>query len=153
MSIRAAAVNASTLAILDAGSVGMRGTPIACSVAVVSKKGKERIYGDEDEDVMMDQSAKETRVPAAEELEFILDPSSEEEDGAVARFVVGWVFGSGLGKKEGKEQSIQETRDEAGQDDESNDVNEGAECVYMESEGVFDFVMVSQPSYFSHLRW
>lgn len=140
-SLRAAALNAATLAVLDAGSVGMRATPVACAVAVVSRKGKERAYDDVDVavDVARDD-VRRTTLPDADDVVFVLDPSPEEESDAVARFVVGWAFGEGVGRKIGGDVGKQQ-----GEDDEMDGGNgdEDAECVLIESEGAFDFTMVS----------
>lgn len=53
-------------------------------------------------------------------LTMILDPSLEEEKIAKSRFVFAWAFGAGLGQK-----------------------GSGSENVYLESEGAFDNVQVS----------
>lgn len=142
-SIRAAALNAATLAVLDSGNVGMRATPVACAVAVVSRKGKERAYDDVDDAAIQDQATapKRTTLLAADDVVFVLDPSPEEESDALARFVVGWAFGEGIGKKSGGG-AANEDRGEDVEMDQGGHGDEEAECVYVESEGAFDFTMV-----------
>lgn len=72
-SARAAAVNATSLAILHAGSVGLRAMPIAIAVALTA------------------------------EGEYLVDPTLEEESSARARFGFGWAFGAGIASVKGQE--------------------------------------------------
>lgn len=65
-SARAAAINATSLAVLHAGSVGMRAMPIAIAVALTAGG------------------------------ELVVDPTLEEESSARARFGFGWAFGAGI---------------------------------------------------------
>jgi hypothetical protein len=123
-SARAAAINACTLAILDAASVGMRGMVLAVSVAVLNAS-KRYQYAD---------------VPSLgekEETTFVLDPSPEEEARAQSRHVVAWVIGVGMSSIAVKEDRDQEM------DGQNDDKELESECVFVESEGDFDAVTVS----------
>lgn len=70
-SSRAACLNASTLALLDAGSISMRAVPIAVSI----------VY---------------TRSSAENEGHLLLDPSNKEELNASSRHLFAWAFGAGI---------------------------------------------------------
>lgn len=88
---KASAINAATLAAMNAGSVGMRAVPLAVAVAIL---------------------------PGGE---VVLDPTEEEEAGAVARFGFAWAYGAGVGAGVG-----------AGQEDDADE-----ELVWVEGEGEF----------------
>ena len=131
-SSRAAAINASTLSILNAGSIGMRGVPMAVAIAVVSShgKGKQRAYDDVEEDEQMEQVAN-----VDDDVTLVLDPTRNEEHNSIARFCFGWAFGqefsSGAPREKGDRGGTEEEQDEE------------AECVFVESDGEFDGATVS----------
>ena len=131
-SSRAAAINASTLSILNAGSIGMRGVPMAVAIAVVSShgKGKQRAYDDVEEDEQMEQVAN-----VDDDVTLVLDPTRNEEHNSIARFCFGWAFGqefsSGAPREKGDRSGTEEEQDEE------------AECVFVESDGEFDGATVS----------
>lgn len=130
VSSRAAAINASTLAILNAGSIGMKGVPVAVGIASVPThgKGKQRAYDDVEEDQQMEEVSYEDK-----DVTLVLDPTRNEEQKASARFCFGWAFGSEFssGRRTGGKGAEQENQDE------------DAECIYVESDGEFDTVTVS----------
>lgn len=133
VSSRAAAINASTLSILNAGSIGMRGVPMAVAIAVIPihGKGKQRAYDDVEEDQQMEQVAN-----GDDNVTLVLDPTRNEEQSSVARFCFGWAFGQEFSSAAPKEKGHRERSDEEEQDEE-------AECVYLESDGEFDGATVS----------
>ncbi|GHJ87385.1 hypothetical protein NliqN6_3787 [Naganishia liquefaciens] len=126
-SSRAAAINASTLSILNAGSIGMRGVPMAVAIAVVPThgKGKQRAYDDIEEDQQMEQMTN-----GDEDVTLILDPTRNEEQNSVARFCFGWAFGQEFTN------GVPGEKGESGAGETEQD--EEAECVYLESDGKFD---------------
>lgn len=134
VSSRAVAINAATLSVLNAGSIGIKGVPVAIGVAVVSKngKGKQRSYYDDvPEDVQMHEEPEDDK-----EVTLILDPTRSEEQNAKARFCFGWAFGAGLSSGIPASDSMDQGE---GRGRESEHDTE-AECVYVESDGVFDAV-------------
>jgi exosome complex component RRP46 len=138
VSSRAVAINAATLSVLNAGSIGIKGVPVAIGVAVVSKngKGKQRSYYDDvPEDVQMHEEPEDDK-----EVTLILDPTRSEEQNAKARFCFGWAFGAGLSSGIPASDSMDQGE---GRGRESEHDTE-AECVYVESDGVFDAVTVSR---------
>lgn len=140
VSSRAAAINASTLSILNAGSIGIKCVPVAVGIAAVPThgKGKQRAYDDVEEDQQMEEVSY-----ADKDVTLALDPTRNEEHNASARFCFGWAFGSEFssGRRTGKQGAEQENQDE------------DAECIYVESDGEFDTVTVSIPSDWRTLHW
>ncbi len=127
---RAAAVNACTLAILDAGSVGMRGMIVAVSIAVLS------------ESTLTDPRYRSVLESTADDEDvFVLDPTVEEEGRASSKHVAAWIFGSGVGSlpvpgEDGEQEDEEMQRKPEGSAE--------SECVYLESEGAFDSVTVGR---------
>ncbi|KAI5452142.1 hypothetical protein NCC49_001080 [Naganishia albida] len=124
VSSRAVALNSSTLAILNAGSIGMKGVPVAVGIAAVPTdgKGKQRAYDDVEEDQEMEEVSY-----ADEDVTLVLDPTRNEEQNASARFCFGWAFGAEFANEKARtEEDAEENQDE------------DAECIYVESDGEFD---------------
>ena len=120
---RAACINASTLAFVDAGSLGMKGLTVAVALAYLPPS---RSFGEA-------QSEEET---------LVLDPTTEEETGAASRHAFGWAFGQGLGS------NGDDGEEEAGMVVDGGLSNGGkaapeAELIWAESEGDFSRNQVS----------
>ncbi|ORY25367.1 hypothetical protein BCR39DRAFT_544502 [Naematelia encephala] len=115
---RAAAINASTLALLDAGSISMRGVPVAVSLALVPLPPKQVISA-----VNGDGSGG----GGDGDGRIVVDPSLEEESRSRARFGFGWAFGEGLAG------ARQDASDEMDVDEQSSE-----ELVWSEAEGKFN---------------
>ncbi|KAJ9122525.1 hypothetical protein QFC22_001954 [Naganishia vaughanmartiniae] len=138
VSSRAVSINAATLSILNAGSIGIKGVPVAIGVATVSKngKGKQRSYYDDvPEDKQMEEDSEEDK-----EVTLVLDPTRSEEQNAKARFCFGWAFGAGLSS----DTPASDRMDQGDGGSRETEHDTEAECVYVESDGVFDAVTVSQ---------
>ncbi|KAJ9094117.1 hypothetical protein QFC19_008069 [Naganishia cerealis] len=138
VSSRAVAINAATVSILNAGSIGIKGVPVAIGIAAVSKNGKGKqpsYYDDVPADEQMQEESEEDQ-----EVTLILDPTRSEEQNAKARFCFGWAFGAGLSSDTRPSDSMDEG--EGGGRESDNDTE--AECVYLESDGEFDEVTVSR---------
>jgi exosome complex component RRP46 len=129
VSSRAVAINAASLSILNAGSIGMKGVPVAVGIAAVPThgKGKQRAYDDVEEDEEIEEVSY-----ADKDVTLVLDPTRNEEQNASARICFGWAFGAEFSSGKGR----------AGQGGEENQ-DEDAECIYVESDGEFDAVTVS----------
>lgn len=123
MAARATCINAATLAIMDGGSVDLLGVPVACAIAVVPSRPRSKRYDFDASYVTLDGTTPNEDDEDEEDeggVTMILDPTLEEEQIAKSRFVFAWAFGAGLGQK-----------------------GSGSENVYLESEGAFDNVQVS----------
>jgi hypothetical protein len=125
-SARAAAINAATLAVLDNGSVGMKGTVFAVAIAVLRPRANHYQYSD---------------IPVEEngtgETLFVLDPTPEEELQAKSRYIVGWVFGAGIPAVSSR--AVPDDEDEE-MDQQERPAEIKSECVHLESEGDSDAV-------------
>lgn len=113
---RSSALNAASLAILDAGAVSLRAVPLAISLAYIPAEMFVDVMGGLEEG------------GANREVQLIVDPSAEEERAAKSRLVFGWAFGEGVctsGKGVAEDESME---GEGGKE---------AELVWAESEGSF----------------
>ena len=118
-SARAAALNASTLAILDAGSISLRAIPIAVALAyVVDQEPGAGIANGHGKDGVL-----------------LVDTSFQEEQRAKSRYVFAWAFGDGISVDE---EYIPRPQAGDGMDvDEKTEVMDEAELVWAENEGEF----------------
>jgi hypothetical protein len=128
-SARAAAINAATLAVLDNGSVGMKGTVFAVAIAVLRPRANHYQYSD----IPVEENG-------TEETLFVLDPTPEEELQAKSRYIVGWSFGAGIPAVSSG--AVPDDEDEE-MDLQERPAEIKSECVHLESEGDFDAVTVS----------
>ncbi|OCF42081.1 hypothetical protein I317_04052 [Kwoniella heveanensis CBS 569] len=109
-SSRAAAINASTLALLSAGSVPLKALPIAVSLANTASQ---------DGSVL------------------VLDPSGEEEERSKGRFGFAWAFGHNISLGPETEVGGQDQKMQVEGEAEEDRRHSEMELVWAESEGVF----------------
>ena len=117
-SARAAALNASTLAILDAGSIALRAMSVAVALAYLpnGRAGTGSTNGGGN---------------GGGKGVLVLDPTAEEERRATSRHVFGWAYGAGI------YQAGERTDGGDIEDDEKLEGRGEAELVWAESEGDF----------------
>ncbi|WVQ97707.1 hypothetical protein IAU59_004821 [Kwoniella sp. CBS 9459] len=118
-SSRAAAINASTLSLLSAGSVPLKALPIAVSLANIA--------------VSSNTNGNDGQKGAA----LVLDPSGEEEERSKARFGFGWAFGHNVSLASASSSSSDRTGEDQKMQVEGEEENVEMELVWAESEGVF----------------
>ncbi|WWC59069.1 uncharacterized protein I303_101616 [Kwoniella dejecticola CBS 10117] len=117
-STRATAINASTLACLDNGSVKMTNLPIAISIACLSGKTQTKTKG------------------------LVVDPTTQEEGDSSSRFGFGWSFGENVSLALANNKQVEEGQGDKmdiegeGEDRDEDDRVE-MELVWVESEGKF----------------
>ncbi len=129
-SARAAALNASTLAILDAGSISLRAVPIAVAVAHVPYRPARTGLANGNTNHRDDTGT------------LVLDPTSEEEERASSRHVFAWAFGVGI-RTVSRDGEANGERGDTEVDAQAEDRGV-AELVLVESEGEFTRHEVSQ---------
>ncbi|KAI9635580.1 uncharacterized protein MKK02DRAFT_32967 [Dioszegia hungarica] len=113
---RSSALNAASLAILDAGAVSLRAVPLAVSLAYIPA------------DVFVDVLGGIEEGGATREVQLVVDPSAEEERAAKSRFVFGWAFGEGVSTSGRGAEQDEDMEGEGGKE---------AELVWAVSEGSF----------------
>jgi exosome complex component RRP46 len=122
---RATALNAATLAVLDAGAVSLRAVPLAVALAYAPAE----MYVDVTGDMGSDGEGRQVHL--------VVDPTADEEASAKSRFVFGWAFGEGVSTSGPRAKA--EDADMLGGADETLE----AELVWVESEGSFSKAEVS----------